>query len=137
MRLFFISVAIIILAALIILLVKFKYKGESQEIIAGKKIYERSCKSCHSLFVNAVGTPMYGALERIPNKKWLYDFIKNPSMMVVADTYAACLKRKYGIEMTGFFLTPKEIDAVYEYVYSEAKKRKDVWKNPKFFIPCK
>lgn len=137
MRLFFISIAVIILAALIILLVKLKDTGKSQDIIAGKKIYESSCKSCHSLFVGATGTPMYGALERIPNKKWLYDFMKNPPMMAVTDPYAACLKRKYGTEMTGFFLTAKEIDAVYEYVYSEAKKRKDIWLNPKFFIRCK
>jgi hypothetical protein len=80
---------------------------------------------------------MYGTLERIPNKDWLYKFIKNPAMIVSTDAYAKCLKVKYKSLMTGFLVSDKEIDAIYDYVYTEAKKNKEVWKNPKFFIRCK
>ena len=108
------------------------------EITLGKQIYEKNCKKCHPLFEEAAGTPMYGTLERIPDKAWLYRFIKDPLPMYIGDAYAICLKKEYGSEMPGYpSLTDKEIDAVYKYVYAEAEKRKDIWNNKKFFIPCK
>jgi mono/diheme cytochrome c family protein len=108
------------------------------EIIVGKKIYEKNCKKCHSLFEEVVATPMYGTLERIPDRDWLYKFIKNPTPMYAEDAYSICLKKEYGTEMPGYpSLTDKEIDAVYKYVYAEAEKNKDMWNNKKFFVPCK
>jgi len=136
MRIFLVPITIF----LFIVLGSFIYPGSNSQkkILTGKKLYESNCRSCHKLFDAFVGEPLYGTLERIPNKQWLYNYISNSARMVYTDPYAACLSKKYnGTQMTMFRLTNAQIDAIYLYAYSEAKKRKDVWHNKKYFEPCK
>jgi mono/diheme cytochrome c family protein len=124
----------------LIVLGSFIYPGSNSQkkILTGKKLYENNCRSCHKLFDAFVGEPLYGTLERIPDKQWLYKYINGSAMMVTTDPYAACLSKKYnGTLMTMFRLTNEQIDAIYLYTYSEAKKRKDIWNNKKYFEPCK
>jgi hypothetical protein len=110
--------------------------NKAEDIVLGKKLY-CNCSPCHFLFKEGIAAPMYGALERAPGKKWIYDYISNPSRMPATDSIAKCLKEKYGSLMTVFELTNQEIDAIYSYVYDTAKKRKDVWGNKSFFTRCK
>src|SRR5688572_31551974 len=113
------------------------FQGDgSREIAAGKKLYEAQCKNCHPLFDSLTGPPMYGAFERAPGKDWVYRFIKNPFEMMGNDSLADCLQNKYNVMMPAFSLSEKEINAIYSYVYAEAKKKKDVWQNKQYFIPC-
>ena len=103
----------------------------------GKSLYEKKCRSCHKLFTESVGSPMYGMLERAPDKHWIYAYIQNPAQMEATDSIAACLKKQYVIMMPAFPMSNQEIDSIYAYVYSEAKKRKDIQGNKKFFVRCK
>lgn len=123
MRLLF---ALIPITIIIPMFWKSSVEKDQDDIISGKEVYEKKCKNCHLLFEEASATPMYGTLERIPDKEWLYKFIKNPSPMYATDAYSICLKKEYGVEMPAYpSLTNKEIDAIYKYVYEEAEKRKE------------
>ena len=104
----------------------------------GEKLYKSNCAGCHPLFEKATGQPMYGALERATDKKWLYQYIQNFSVLIrQKDPLAVCLKEKSPTVMPVYIkMTEKEIDAIYEYVYAEAKKNKEVWMNKKFFKRC-
>jgi cytochrome c2 len=121
---------------LVIFLLPSKEKNGHNEFLSGQTSFKK-CAPCHALFEESTGGPMYGMLERTPGIKWIYDFTKNPAKMNVTDAYARCLKKKYLSEMPGFMISDKEIDDIFKYVYDEARKRKDIWKNKKFFIPCK
>ena len=67
----------------------------NQQVAIGKKLYETNCRSCHKLFDEFVGTPLYGTLERIPNKAWLYKYIRHSAELINKDAYAKCLTEKY------------------------------------------
>lgn len=132
--------AIIALAVIVVFLLLLTPWRKQNKTLArnGKELYESKCKSCHSLFKETVGPPMYGTWERAPSKKWVYDFIKTPFRGFQTDPTAQCLLKKYKSQMVAFnMLSDEEIDAIYDYVYSEAKKEKSIWNNPGFFGKCK
>ncbi|MEP7255523.1 MAG: cytochrome c [Ferruginibacter sp.] len=134
MRLFIIPV----ISVFLVLITGFSISTPhfKSEIHPGEKLYKANCRSCHKLFDGFIASPLYGAIERAPNRQWLYKYIRNSAAMLGTDSYAKCLQKKYGLAMTMFRLSDEEIDAIYAYAYSEAKKRKDVWGNKKYFISC-
>lgn len=130
--------ALLLLIIILVALTLFqKPSGEKEQDNSQGKLLYLKCQPCHRLFEEYVGPPMYGTLERVPDKEWIHQFINNPSKTIQEDAYASCLKNKYKSVMTAFIISKKEIDTLYTYVYSEARKRKDIWQNPKFFTRCK
>lgn len=136
MRLILPAILLLIIIIVALTLLQKPPVEKEQDYTRGKLLYIK-CQPCHRLFEEYIGPPMYGTLERVPHKEWIHQFINNPAKMIQEDAYASCLKTKYKSVMTAFSISQKEIDTLYTYVYSEARKRKDIWQNPKFFKRCK
>lgn len=85
--------------------------------INGKALFEAQCVSCHKPDVDMTGPALKGALSRWPDKKTLYEFIRNPTAVIQRDKYAAALYEKWNrTNMLAFpQLTDEEIDAILAY----------------------
>jgi mono/diheme cytochrome c family protein len=87
--------------------------------IQGKAIFQDNCASCHSLLKDLTGPALAGVKERVPDKKLLYKWIRNPSAVLRSgNKYFNALKKQFGnVEMTGFpNLTDEEINLVLAYI---------------------
>lgn len=85
--------------------------------INGKALFEAQCASCHKPDVDMTGPALKGATARWPDKKTLYEFIRNPTNVIQRDKYAAALYEKWNrTNMLPFpQLTDAEIDAILQY----------------------
>ena len=86
----------------------------------GKLLFQR-CASCHSMFKDGTGPAMAGVNERWPDKKELFEFIRNPWLVVKRNAYARKLKEKYKSMMTAFSLTDSEIQSILDYIKTQEK----------------
>jgi mono/diheme cytochrome c family protein len=87
--------------------------------IQGKAIFQDNCASCHSLKKDLTGPALAGLSKRVPDKKLLYKWIRNPSgILQSGNVYFNTLKKRFGgFEMTGFpNLSNDEINAVLSYI---------------------
>lgn len=87
----------------------------------GKAIFQDNCASCHSIIKDLTGPALAGVTERIPDKKLLYKWVRNPAAVLKSgNVYFNSLKESFGgVEMTGFpNLSDDEINAVLAYVES-------------------
>lgn len=87
----------------------------------GKALFQANCASCHNPLKDATGPALKGVDARVPNKEWLYKWIKNPaSVLASGDKYANDLYLKWNkTAMTAFpALSNEEIDAIITYVNS-------------------
>ena len=82
----------------------------------GEKLFKDNCSSCHKPDRDFTGPPIQGSLERWPDKKTLFDFIRNPTKVIRTDNYAKKIYDKYMSMMTAFpNLTDTEIQAILDY----------------------
>jgi cytochrome c2 len=87
--------------------------------IDGKMLFQDNCASCHSIFKDLTGPALSGVQERIPDKKLLYKWVRNPAgVLKSGNVYFNELKKRFGgVVMTSFSgLTDKEIDAIVIYI---------------------
>lgn len=85
----------------------------------GKALFQANCASCHNPYKDATGPALNGVDGRVPNKEWLYKWVKNSASVIASgDKYANDLYAKWNkTAMTAFpSLTNEDIDAIVTYV---------------------
>ena len=85
----------------------------------GKALFQANCASCHNPLKDATGPALKGVTGRVPNKEWIYKWIKNSAAVIASgDKYANDLYNKWNkTAMTAFpGLSNEEIDAIVKYV---------------------
>lgn len=88
-------------------------------VIKGKDIFGDNCASCHALRKDLTGPALAGVQERVPDKKLLYKWIRNPSAVLKSgNVYFNKLAKRYdNLVMTPFSdLSDEEINAVLAYI---------------------
>ncbi|WP_052429886.1 c-type cytochrome [Sporocytophaga myxococcoides] len=87
----------------------------------GQRLFQDSCRACHSIHDVVVGPALKDVVKRRP-KKWLYKFINNSSAVIKSgDPYAVELFNKFGkAEMKNFNFTKAEIDSILDYIKVES-----------------
>ncbi len=101
----------------------------AQEMLSGKSLFHAKCATCHNIFKNTTGPALMGFEERGPwaDRLKLYEFVKNPAAFMAKDAYTKGLLDQYKSMMSGFpDLSNKDIDAIVDYINTEASKPKDV-----------
>jgi mono/diheme cytochrome c family protein len=93
--------------------------------IDGKALFMEKCASCHHPMKNSTGPALMGAAERAPNKKILYQWIRNSQKVLASgDRYYKALYIAYGKAAMNLFpdLTDNEIEAIllYTNAYKQA-----------------
>lgn len=97
----------------------------------GKAIFTANCASCHAVNKKLTGPALAGVEDRWPSRAKIHDWVHNPAGFMKTDPYTDGLHKEYGIVMTAFpQLAPKDIDAVLDYVKSEAGKATAVASTP-------
>lgn len=92
--------------------------AKSMLTIDGKALFQANCAVCHNSIKDGIGPAMKGALARVPNKQWIYDWVQNPTKMIAdGDKYANEIYEKWNkTPMTAFpNLSNEEIDAIMDY----------------------
>lgn len=84
----------------------------------GKALFQANCAACHNPIKDATGPALKGVSARVPNKEWLYKWIKNSASVIGSgDKYANEIYAKWNkIPMTAFpSLSNEDIDAIIKY----------------------
>lgn len=85
----------------------------------GKALFSANCASCHHPVKDVTGPALQGAESRVPDKEWLYKWVKNSAAVISSgDKYANEIYNKWNkTAMTAFpNLSHEEIDAIFAYV---------------------
>ena len=97
------------------------YKGSGPD---GRAIFQDNCASCHSVFKDLTGPALGGVTQRLPDRKLVYKWVRNPAAVLTSgNVYFNTLKKRFGdVQMTSFeSLSDAEIDAVIEYLEAISK----------------
>ena len=87
----------------------------------GKALFQQTCASCHAVHKNLTGPALAGIEERVPDKKLLYDWIRNNQAVLATgnkyftDLYAAWNKTAMNLFPN---LSDEEIGAMITYINS-------------------
>jgi mono/diheme cytochrome c family protein len=87
----------------------------------GKNLFRLYCASCHHPVKDLTGPALKGAIDRVPNKEWLYQWIKNPQALIdVKDPYALKICEQWQpAVMNGYpNMTNEQIDLITAYIES-------------------
>ena len=90
--------------------------------LRGKSLFNDNCNACHRLGYGVEGPSLFTIEQRIPDKRLLYDWIRNSSAVLKSgNKYFNTLVSKYGgVRMTDFpQLTDDDITAILEYIQQE------------------
>jgi hypothetical protein len=85
----------------------------------GKVLFKDNCEPCHSVRKEVEGPSIFTIEQRIPDKRLLYDWIRNSSVVLKSgNKYFNTLVSKYGgVRMTDFpHLTDDDVTAILEYI---------------------
>jgi cytochrome c2 len=91
--------------------------GKNYDI--GEKLFKQNCAMCHTLGKNKITGPgLEGIASRVPNEKWLLNYILNPdSLFKQKDAYTLKLRNEYPNErMPKSDLTVKEVTEIISYI---------------------
>ena len=111
----------IFLTLVVVMAVSFLNNASAQD---GKALFSANCASCHAINKRLTGPALMGVEERWPDKKELFAFIRNPSLVIKRNAYAKKLKDVYGTLMTAFpDLTDEAIAAILDYIRREGKAK--------------
>ncbi len=97
-------------------LVSMGFTGYAQD---GKALFQTNCASCHHPVKQILGPALKGVTERVPDKKLLYDWIKNnKAVLASGNPYFNTLYTQFNKTQMNTFpsLTDKDIDAILKYV---------------------
>jgi len=91
---------------------------KSEQIEAGKSLFEANCSTCHNFDQHGIGPNLSGVTHNI-DTEWIRDFIKDPSKIIASgDPRAVSLVEKYKTQMPSFAgLSDEELDAVLSYLH--------------------
>jgi len=87
----------------------------------GKALFQQNCASCHAVHKNLTGPALAGIEERVPDKKLLYDWIRNSQAVLQSgnkyfnDLYVTWNKTAMNLFPN---LTDEEIGAMITYINS-------------------
>jgi mono/diheme cytochrome c family protein len=87
----------------------------------GKQLFLLYCATCHHPTNMGTGPALKGAIDRIPNKDWIYAWIKNPAAVLASnDAYAVALCAKWTPAIMTAFpnLSNIQIDEITAYIES-------------------
>jgi cytochrome c2 len=85
----------------------------------GKRLFSQNCASCHAIHKRLTGPALAGLEERIPDRKRLFDWIRNSQKVLQSgDEYFNALYNSYDkIQMNPFpDFTDKDIDNILDYI---------------------
>jgi cytochrome c2 len=85
----------------------------------GKALFNNNCEACHSVWKEVEGPSIFTIEQRIPDKRLLYDWIRNSSAVLKSgNKYFNSLVSKYnGVRMTDFpHLTDEDVTDILEYI---------------------
>ena len=85
----------------------------------GKALFKNNCEACHSVWKEVEGPSMFTIEQRIPDKRLLYDWVRNSSAVLKSgNKYFNSLVSKYdGVRMPDFpHLTDGDVTAILEYI---------------------
>lgn len=99
----------------------FSFLSFSNNVTAqdGQALFSANCASCHHPVKDVTGPALQGAESRVPDKEWLYKWVKNSAAVISSgDKYANEIYNKWNkTAMTAFpNLSNEEIDAIFAYV---------------------
>lgn len=106
----------LIFSILLSSLVSMGFTGYAQD---GKALFQTNCASCHHPVKQILGPALKGVEERVPDKKLLYDWIKNnKAVLAGGNSYFTGLYNQFNKTQMNTFpnLTDKDIDAILKYV---------------------
>ncbi|WP_075348803.1 PQQ-dependent sugar dehydrogenase [Algoriphagus marinus] len=91
----------------------------SEQILAGKKLFEQNCSTCHNFNENAIG-PNLSGLTRQVETDWIKRFIKNPSEFFLAkDERALRLLAIYKNEMPAYpNFSDSDLNSILSYLHT-------------------
>ncbi|MDJ1500743.1 cytochrome c3 family protein [Xanthocytophaga agilis] len=91
---------------------------------AGEALFKNNCAACHAASDEVVvGPGLKGVMTRVPNKDWVYKWVKNSSAVIASgDAYGNQIFNKYNkLQMQSFpDLQNADIDNILAYVESAA-----------------
>jgi mono/diheme cytochrome c family protein len=92
---------------------------------SGKQLFMTNCASCHHPLRNLTGPTIYGVRNTWKSKKLLYEYVRNAAEVINKDAYAKQLHEKWNKVIMPPLpkLTNADIDAIFDYVDGEAKKK--------------
>ncbi|EAZ81799.1 PQQ-dependent sugar dehydrogenase [Algoriphagus machipongonensis] len=92
---------------------------ETEQIEAGKVLFEQNCSTCHNFNQSAIG-PNLSGLTRKVESEWIRGFIKNPQEKIdQGDERAKELYEKYKVYMPAFpTLKEEDINALLSYMHT-------------------
>lgn len=82
-------------------------------------IFKAKCNACHMYNKESTGPKMEDALHRIPNKKWLYSFLRNEdSLTLIKDPYTITLQSNFLLKNchNNSSLTDAQIQEIINYI---------------------
>ena len=122
-KIFALSVVVVLFSAFIVAKNESRTNGILQT--DGKQLFMVNCGTCHHPTRDLTGPSFYGVRNRWKNKKLLYEYIKNSTAVIKKDPYAKQLFEKWNKTIMTPFpkLTNANIDAIFDYVDGEAKKK--------------
>ncbi len=91
----------------------------------GHALFTANCASCHAVHKKLTGPALAGVEDRWPSRDKIHDWVHNSTKVIQSgDPYAVNLFNEFSkTQMTAFpQLAPKDIDAILDYVKSEAGK---------------
>lgn len=93
--------------------------SDSEQIQAGKILFENNCSTCHSFQQNGIGPNLSGVTHNVETV-WVKNFIKDPSKIIASgDPRALSLVEKYKAHMPPFAgLSEEELDALLAYLHT-------------------
>ena len=96
-----------------------KISTETNQILNGRSLFEKSCSTCHNFNEDAIGPNLSGVTRQIETS-WIREFIQNPAKAIDAnDTRALALVAKYKTQMPGFpDLSEQDLDAILSYLHT-------------------
>ena len=91
----------------------------------GKVLFSQNCAACHAVNKTLTGPALAGVSERIPDKKLLYEWIRdNEKVLKSKSSYFVQLYNDFNKTPMNKFpnLTDENIDAILNYIGEEARK---------------
>ena len=91
--------------------------SQDEQILAGKKLFNTHCASCHKIKKKSIGPALRGVSEE-HDRDWLYSWIKNsPAMIKSGDPQAVTIWEEYNKTAMNAFpqLSDSDIDNILAY----------------------
>jgi glucose/arabinose dehydrogenase/mono/diheme cytochrome c family protein len=95
---------------------------DSDQIAAGKALFEQQCSTCHNFTQKTIG-PNLSGLTREVETDWIKAFIKNSQSLIdKGDSRAVEIFSEYGVPMPAFAgLDEQQLDALLSYMHTFEK----------------